>query len=1682
MARLSIWFSGRSRQLAASRKATVRRAAPHERPLRCEPLEDRALLSVDPWPAFAGLEQGDATVSPIDEGPIHEASLNVAVISDAVAQAEQIRQAAAPDTIAIVYDADTMTTAGLVELLRSVSAAHDGALIAHLGIVAHGAPGEIELGPAAKLNTSTLSSEALQCAHVRSLLSDNSTLCLYSCSVAAGVEGKHFVEELAAVTGANILASDDPVGTVIGADFEWEYYTDQRAVNTKVLFQNDIQGISGLCLPTYDVAAATKYINPLLYYPRDITQDGSDETFCNWYVGDVLTYLGVYVPRDQTAGSYWPSYVNAGHVSWVAGTFDVSYFDTNPSQQIPSWDAGALRHPGSSKAVVQAKPYSADGLRSYFGSSGDWLSVSAATAKSYADTGNLVVASQVGHVAIVVPAPEASSPHVAQAGLTCTIKREVSLCFTITPTYYVYSPGSTRLDPPVLISPSNGATNVPITTSFSWSHVSGNHGYRIIVSSNAAEMTTDPESSGVAFPANGFNADVPTWDQNNYPPTGTLTGDITYYWEVHAKAGTYAQSGYWQQGSFSTAAPPTRLAYSAANINTGGETTEDFNVTYEDNVAVDVSSLGGGNIRVTGPNGFSQLAAYLSVNNTNNGTPRTANYRITAPGGTWDSTDNGTYTVTILANQVRDTSGNSMVSVQAGTFFVNIPVADSSPNIGSLTDSPDPVTEGNSLTLTANDVSDDGNVVRVEFYWDADSSGTIDSQTDLLLGTDTSGADGWTCVFLAAELPTDTPITYMARAQDDSGLWSDTASTTGTINAITNKPNLAPYQSSGWSDKIVVSTWPWNQNGSSPLYSTDALCLGFSVANGDAASIGTGFTNALYIDGSLFGRYETSDGLSAGGSWSVWSINIGSLPAGAHTFTIIADCDGDINESDETDNSFTKTITVLASPLQPNLSPYQSSGWSDKIVVSTWPWNENGSSPLYSTDALCLGFSVANGNAASTGTGFTNALYIDGNLFGRYETSDGLSAGGSWSVWSINIGSLPAGTYRFTIVVDCDGDVDESDETDNSYSKTITVLAPPSLVIGSPAAIAEGDAGSKLLTFTVALSAATSRTVTVNYATLNGTATAGSDYTGVSGVLTFDPAATSRTISVPILGDREIEGTQTFTVVLSGASNATIGTGSATGVIQDDDVNTLPRFTSPSAFRVAEGASTVGGVAAVDRDMPAQTLSYVIGGGADAALFSLDAGRTLRFRTAPNYETPLDADRNGVYVVRVTVGDGHGGSAAQDIQVTVVNVNEAPVLLGANNFRPITEDNTENTGTKVADLLAGQVEDPDGGIARGIAIRSLGGGTSRWQYRLNGDDLDWKDIGTVANDSAMLLGSEGFLRYRPDGMNGTNVAGIAVRAWDRTSGSPGQKVSTVVSGGSTAFSLATKSAWVAVSSLNDAPVLTGANNFPTINEDQITDGVAVSTLIQRRVRDVDTGARQGIAIYSTNSGNGRWEFRLTGGAWTPLGAVSTTSAILLRGDDRVRFVPNGASGTTASIAFRAWDQTSGNPGTKVSVTAAGGKTAFSAATARSSITVLSVNDAPVRIGGDLSSNLSSSQFNDPGILVATLLQGRFTDRDAGALQGIAVVSIAGNGTWQYLAEGTGIWTALGSASPQRALLLKPTDRVRFVPVARRATSATLDFLGWDQTSGTAGSRVNAAVNGGSTAFSAASRRWTISVW
>jgi hypothetical protein len=119
---------------------------------------------------------------------------------------------------------------------------------------------------------------------------------------------------------------------------------------------------------------------------------------------------------------------------------------------------------------------------------------------------------------------------------------------------------------------------------------------------------------------------------------------------------------------------PPAVSLVAGDVRQPGTAGTLLTVDSTDATGIRVSSLGSGNLRVTGPNGFSQQAILASLDRWQDGSARRASYWIPAGGGAWDSTDNGLYTVTLLDHQIWDVIGNSHPDPRTlATFLVDVP-------------------------------------------------------------------------------------------------------------------------------------------------------------------------------------------------------------------------------------------------------------------------------------------------------------------------------------------------------------------------------------------------------------------------------------------------------------------------------------------------------------------------------------------------------------------------------------------------------------------------------------------------------------------------------------------------------------------------------------------------------------------------------------------------------------------------------------------------------------------------------------------------------------------------------------------------------------------------------------------------------------------------------------------------
>ena len=199
----------------------------------------------------------------------------------------------------------------------------------------------------------------------------------------------------------------------------------------------------------------------------------------------------------------------------------------------------------------------------------------------------------------------------------------------------------------------------------------------------------------------------------------------------------------------------------------------------------------------------------------------------------------------------------------------------------------------------------------------------------------------------------------------------------------------------------------------------------------------------------------------------------------------------------------------------------------------------------------------------------------------RYATADGSATANDDYTPASGTLTFPAGTTERTVAVAIvDDALDEEDrETlqvtlsapvnaelprDPTATGTVTDDDPfPQAAVADASAQEDGGA----LRFTVRLAPVSGRIVTVDYATRDGSAAAGSDYESAVGTLTFPPGSTTRTIDVSVTDDQVHEGDEALTLVLSNPRNATLAGGgdtlTATGVIADD--GPLPRVSIEDA-------------------------------------------------------------------------------------------------------------------------------------------------------------------------------------------------------------------------------------------------------------------------------------------------------------------------------------------------------------------------------------------------------------------------------------------------------------------------------------------------------------------------------------
>ncbi|MFN2454726.1 MAG: Calx-beta domain-containing protein [Pyrinomonadaceae bacterium] len=278
--------------------------------------------------------------------------------------------------------------------------------------------------------------------------------------------------------------------------------------------------------------------------------------------------------------------------------------------------------------------------------------------------------------------------------------------------------------------------------------------------------------------------------------------------------------------------------------------------------------------------------------------------------------------------------------------------------------------------------------------------------------------------------------------------------------------------------------------------------------------------------------------------------------------------------------------------------------------------------------------------------------------------------------------------------------------TNAQSSAVLTILDNdplPSLSINNTS-VSEGNAFSIYPGLAVNLSAPSERTVTVDFATANGTATAGSDYVASSGTLRFAPGETSKLISVQVNGDTINEPDETFFVNLTNATNASIARAQGIGTIINDDPT--PSITIDNANFVEGNSGTVGVLLPVRLSNPGSqsiTVNYATADGtavagsdyvAASGTLAFAPGETFKFISVP-INGDLFVENNETFFINLsnpvnaTIAKGQGiytilgDDSPPDLKISL-SASPNPVRIDSNITYTLT---VSNIGLSIAEAV-----------------------------------------------------------------------------------------------------------------------------------------------------------------------------------------------------------------------------------------------------------------------------------------------------------------------------------------------------------------------------------------------------------
>jgi serralysin len=397
-----------------------------------------------------------------------------------------------------------------------------------------------------------------------------------------------------------------------------------------------------------------------------------------------------------------------------------------------------------------------------------------------------------------------------------------------------------------------------------------------------------------------------------------------------------------------------------------------------------------------------------------------------------------------------------------------------------------------------------------------------------------------------------------------------------------------------------------------------------------------------------------------------------------------------------------------------------------------------------------------------TRTGITtNALTVNYNIAGTANSTD--YTGATPGIGKTITFAANSATATLTIDPTADTIVEANETVDltlvagTGYTLGTTTAVTgtitnddllPSINLSTNRTIVEGFTSPQNVTYTVTLTSASSQSITVQYATANGTAIAASDYTSTSGTLTFNPGVTSQVINIPILNDSLSEANETFNLTLSSPTNANLGTTNTVTTTITDTLSASVTTTLPANVEnlTLTGTTAINGTGNAGNNI-------LQGNSANNTLTGLNGNDTYSFvaNSALGIDTITETTTDGIDTITF-----NGTTVAVNVNLGVttsqtVNSN-LKLILSANN---VIENATGGTGN---DRLTGNaLNNTLNGGSGNDQLQGLGGNDTLWGGAGNdilnggiGNDSLWGGLGDdiltggAGNDQYLFQGDSVF--------------------------------------------------------------------------------------------------------------------------------------------------------------------------------------------------------------------------------------------------------------------------------------------------------------------------------------------------